>query len=194
MRKKSKKLVSMFSLSLIISALICPNAKAAENNVSADLPKTAEEQMLELRMQDEGPDLTKGELLEEVWGTEKDGTPYVERTYVKIPVGRTMTRFRTYTKTKSYGATGSVEVTAMFAWNTEAQKAYVLQPSGKFNAGGGIDYTENERVTMSGTGTAKASATYSIVVHRDMGIAGPTTYSVTMTCDYKGNCTGTLVS
>ncbi|MCI9067406.1 MAG: hypothetical protein HFI65_01770 [Lachnospiraceae bacterium] len=184
----------MLSLSLLAGALICPHVKAAEGSTPVNMAKTAEERMTELRMQDEGPDFTKGQLLEEAWGMEEDGTPYVERTYVKIPVGRAMTRFRTYTKTKSYGATGSVEVTAMFAWNTEMKKAYVLQPSGKFNAGGGIDHTENERVTMSGTGTEKASATYSIVVHRYMGVTGPATYSVTISCDYKGNCTGNLVS
>lgn len=126
----------------------------------------ADQRMTELQLQDAGPDLSKGKLISEYRGTEEDGTPYVERTFVKDNVvdSRAISSYKTYTKTKSYGATGSVEVTAAFAWDTAAKKAYVKNVSGKYNNGGGVSQTKNSSATSSGNGSTKASAKYSIDV------------------------------
>lgn len=148
--------------------------------------------IMELKLQDAGPDLSKGELVSEYWATEEDGTPYVERTYISNDdAARAKTDYKKYYKDRSYGATGWVEVRAEFAWDTAAQKAYVKNVTGDYHNGGGVSQTRNESKTSSGNGTAKASAKYSIEVDKNLG--GWTTYSVTMTCDYKGNCNGDLV-
>lgn len=140
--------------------------------------------MQELKQQDPGPDSTCGVLISEHWAYENDGTPYVERIYVKnLPLRAS--NYAHYTKTKSYGATGSVQVEADFSWNSSSKTAYSANAIGKYNQGGGVSGTRNPRVSTKGNGTNQASASYSIEVNRNLG--GWATYQVTLYCDYNGH-------
>lgn len=145
--------------------------------------KTTEYTMQDLKSQDSGPDLSNGDLVYEKWAYEDDGTPYVERLYMQNLIYKS-SRSKHYTKTKSYGATGSVQVEADFSWNTSTKKVTVSNVSGRFNRGGGISGTRNAKTSKSGNGTSKASASYSIEVNRNLG--GWATYKVTLYCNYNG--------
>lgn len=98
------------------------NIPVMSNESVANIPMTMEQ----LRVQDSGPDLSKGKLISEVWDTEEDGTPYVERVYEKDDAVNGVKGARakatsgkvTRTKNRNYGAAGSVEVTARFYWNS----------------------------------------------------------------------------
>ena len=156
--------------------------------MAAGVPMTAEMRMEELRKQDTGPDLSKGRLIEEVWGTEEDGTPYVERTYIENIAGNVsivaLTESKRYTKTKSYGATGSVEVSATFTWNTSAKTVYVSDITGDIVNPAGISEIKDKTTSESGNGTSKATAKFSCRVNKNLG--GWATYSVSLSCDYNG--------
>lgn len=181
--KRFKKMVSMFLTALIFSTLIAPQAIAAE------VPMSAEMRIEELRKQDVGPDLSKGRLVEEFWGTEEDGTPYVERTYIENTAGNVsiaaLNGSARYTKTKSYGATGSVEVSATFTWNTSAKTVYVSDVEGDIVNPAGISEITDKTTSTSGNGTSKATAKFSCRVNKNLG--GWSTYSVSLSCDYNGN-------
>lgn len=181
MRNLKRGIAAVLTI-LTASVMLAPQAMAA--NVSTADTDVA---MAQLKMEDTGPDLSKGILVEEVWGTEDDGTPYVERTYVKNGIATLALRATgspTYTKTKSYGATGSVEVTATFKFDSKAKTVYVVSSTGKFNNGGGISEVKNLGTTTSGEGTSKATAKYSCKVNRNLG--GWATYSVSVSCNSAG--------
>ena len=95
-------------------------------------------------------------------------------------------------KEKSYGATGSVSVTAEFAWSGIEKKAYVRSVAGSFRNGGGTSGISDEKAYGSGNGTEQVSATYSVKVNKNLG-GFPSTYKVTMTCTYNGKCDGTQI-
>ena len=96
MRKCKKGMVTILT-ALVVSTIAAPQAMAA--NVPTVDTNAA---MVQLRMEDTGPDLSKGILVEEVWGAEDDGTPYVERTYVKSDVATLRASgTKIYTKTKN---------------------------------------------------------------------------------------------
>ncbi len=178
--KRFKRWIATFLVALTFSSVIVSQSMAAE------MPMTAEERMKELRMQDKGPDFSKGILVEEFWGTEEDGTPYVERTYVKDSgVLLRASGIKTYSKTRDYGATGSVEVTGDFQYDSSAKTVYILSSDGWYNEGGGISGYEDLGTTELNDGSSKATVKYSCKVDRNLG--GKTTYSVSVSCDYKGN-------
>lgn len=180
MRKCKKGMVTILT-ALVVSTIAAPQAMAA--NVPTVDTNAA---MVQLRMEDTGPDLSKGILVEEVWGAEDDGTPYVERTYVKSDVATLRASgTKIYTKAKNYGSTGSVEVTGEFEYDSSAKTVYVISSEGQFNEGGGISDIEDLGTSTSGEGTSKATVKYSCKVNRNLG--GWATYSVSVSCNYNGN-------
>lgn len=177
--KRFKQCTITCLTALIISSATTPPAMASST------PVVASTAMAQLRMEDKGPDLSKGFLISESWGTEEDGTPYVERTYMDYGTALfSASNVRTLNNTKSYGATGSVEVSANFKFDSTEKTVYVVSSSGKFNRGGGISETEDLGTTTSGEGTSKATAKYSCRVNRNLG--GWATYSVSISCNYNG--------
>lgn len=189
--KKFQKRTAVFLMALAASITITPQALAAGTAVSSQT-MASDMSMAQLRIQDKGPDLSKGALVSEVWSTEEDGTPYVERTYVKYSIPNPMKSARAassgsarYTKTKSYGATGAVEVSADFEWDSAAKTVYASGEDGALTNSSGISDVENEQTSTSGNGTSKATVKFSCRVNRNIG--GWTTYSVSVSCNYKGS-------
>lgn len=166
---------------------------AAPQVMAADVAMTAEGRMEELKILDQGSDFTKGALVSENWGTEEDGTPYVERTYIAEinKDTRAITGSGRFVKTRNYGATGSVNVYATFSWDRTAQRTYVSNVSGNYYNGGGVSETGSPASTYGGNGTSNAWAQFSIRVNRNLG--GWTTYSVIMNCNYTGSCDGSRI-
>lgn len=176
-----KKCMTVVLMTLTVSSVIAPQAMAA-NGLSVNTNAA----MIQLRMEDSGPDFSKGTLVEEFWGVEDDGTPYVERTYIKGESAMLRASgVKTYTKTKNYGATGSVEVTGEFEYDSSAKTVYVLSESGAYNQGGGVSEYQDLGTTTSGDSSSKATVKYRCKVHRNLG--GWTTYSVSVSCNYRGN-------
>ena len=183
--KKLKKCTTALLVGLTVSIVAAPQAMAA-NTSSANTSVDTNTAIAQLRMEDKGPDLSKGILVEEFWGMEEDGTPYVERTYVSNEAATLRAAgAKTYTKTKSYGSTGSLEVTGKFEYDSVAQTVYVLSEDGRYNSGGGISDYEDLGTTTSGEGSSKATVKYSCKVNRNLG--GWATYSVSVSCNYLGN-------
>lgn len=179
--KKWKKSIAAVLMTLTMSAMATPQAMAA----SAP-PADTNAAMIQLRMADTGADFSKGILVDEFWGFEDDGTPYVERTYISVKnsISRSpMTK--EFTKTKDYGATGSVEVTGEFEYDSSAKTVYVLSSSGEFHESGGVSEYEDLGTSTSGEGSTKATVKYRCRVNKNLG--GWSTYSVSVSCNYSGN-------
>lgn len=177
--RKIKRWIAVFSAVLTISPLSVLQAAAAEKT-------DADNAMEQLRMEDEGPDLSEGMLISEVWETEEDGTPYVERIYMKEStdaVTRATTTPKQFMKEKYYGTRGKLRVYAYFSWDTSAKKVYVSNITGKIVDGAGMSGIKSESATPSGNGTAKATATYSCEPNFYLGSG---TWTVSMSCDYNG--------
>ncbi|GLB29458.1 hypothetical protein LAD12857_13810 [Lacrimispora amygdalina] len=184
--RKIKKWTTLFLMTLTVSTVTAPQAMADNSLAITNVPMASNAAMAQLRMEDKGPDFSKGSLISEVWGTEEDGTPYVERTYIEHNAALLRaSKSKKYTKTKSYGATGSVEVSARFEYDSAERTVYVFDESGSYNQGGGVSDVEDYGTTTSGDGTSKATAKYSCRVNRNLG--GWATYSVSVSCNYKGN-------
>lgn len=184
--KKFKKCTAMFLTALAISTVSAPLTFASDASVSV-IKVDASSAMAQLRMEDQGPDFSKGILIDECWGVEGDGTPYVERTYIKnnLSILSSLSHgTRTFTKTKKYGSTGSVEVTGKFEYDSAEKTVYVLEESGSYNQGGGISDLEDLGTSTSGEGSAKATVTYRCRVNRNLG--GWATYSVSVSCNSSG--------
>lgn len=183
--RRIKKWTTLLLLTLTVSTVTAPQAMADNLHAINNVPMTSNAAMAQLRMEDKGPDFSNGSLVSEVWGTEEDGTPYVERTYIQHNFGLLRaSRSVTRTNTKSYGATGSVKVTAVFDCDSAEKTVYVSESSGSFNQGGGVSDVEDYGTTTSGEGTSKATAKYSCRVNRNVG--GWKTYSVSVSCNYNG--------
>lgn len=179
----------MFLTILAIGTVSAPLTFASD--VSASVVKVdAQSAMAQLRMEDPGPDFSKGILIYEYWGTEEDGTPFVERTYEKrnqsilsllspLRASYSVTR----TNRKNYGATGSVEVTGTFECDNVEKTVYVSDGEGTYNQGGGISDYEDLGISTSGEGSTKATVTYRCRVNRNLG--GWATYRVSVSCPYN---------
>lgn len=78
------------------------------------------------------------------------------------------------------------KVTAGWNYNllADTKTVYVYNESGSYNQGGGVSDVEDNGTTTSGDGTSKATAKYSCRVNRNLG--GWATYSVSVSCNYKG--------
>lgn len=178
--KKLQKCTTALLVGLTVSIVAAPQAMAA-NKSSANISVDTNTAVAQLRMEDKGPDLSKGILVEEFWGMEEDGTPYVSNEAATLRAAGV----KTYTKTKSYGTTGSVEVTGEFEYDSVAKTVYVLSEDGQYNPDGGISDYEDLGTTTSGDGSSKATVKYSCKVNRNLG--GWATYSVSVSCNYLGN-------
>lgn len=181
--RKIKKSTTLLLMSLMVSVATAPQVLAASMPEVEDMAMDAEVAMAQLRMEDKGPDFSRGVLISEVWGTEEDGTPYVERTYVNDITSRNAGT-REFTNVKNYGATGSVEVTGVFSFDSVAKTVYVDSCSGQFNEGGGVSSYEDLGTVALNEGSSKASVKYSCRVNKNLG--GKSTYSVKVSCNYKG--------
>ncbi len=183
--RRIKKWTTLFLMTLTVCTVSAPQAMAANLPTATNVTMASNVAMAQLRMEDKGPDFSKGDLVSEVWGTENDGTPYVERTYIKHNAALLRASgVKEYTKTKNYGSTGSVEVSASFEYDSAARTVYVFNESGSYNQGGGVSDVEDNGTTTSGDGTSKATAKYSCRVNRNLG--GWATYSVSVSCNYNG--------
>lgn len=171
-------------MTLTLGSMSSLQVMAAEMPISDEAAVAAMEQ---LRMEDKGPDLSEGELISEVWGFEEDGTPYVERTYMKYnsSVSRLVDTVY-YSRTKTV-ARGTFKVWADFQYDTVAKTVYASNEGGSFKRGGGGELIE-ESTSISGNGTTKAVVTYKCKLDSDLGGTGiMSTYSVSVGCDYNGN-------
>lgn len=180
--KTFKKLIVTILVAVVVFGVNIPPVMASNRPVI-----TSNLAIEKLKMEDSGPDLTKGRLILETLGTEPDGTPYIERVYEHINITHFLlnsSNERTYTATKSYGATGTVEVTATFKFNTLAKEVYVKSSSGRLINGAGYSQFVDLGTSTSGEGTKKATAKYSCKINRNLG--GWATYSVSVSCNYKG--------
>lgn len=183
--RRIKKWTTLFFLTLTVSTVTAPQVMAANLPTSTNVTMASSVAMSQLRMEDKGPDLSKGDLVFEFWGTEKDGTPYVERTYIEHKVALLRaSAVKKYTKTKNYGATGSVEVSASFEYDSVAKTVYAYNETGSYNQGGGVSEVEDNGTTTTGNGSSKATVKYSCRVNKNLG--GWSTYSVKVSCNYKG--------
>lgn len=180
--KNLKKWMAALLTGITIFSMMAMPVMAAENETAL---KPTDLRMAQLKLEERGVDLSKGELISEYWGREEDGTPYVERLYiVHDSLSARSPENINYKKTKDYGATGYVEVIGYFTYDTAAQTVHVRKVEGGLYDKAGISSTRNEQKYSKNEGTKIATAVYSIEVNRNLG--GWTTYSVSVTCDYRG--------
>lgn len=182
-----KKFKKIFTTALML--MVALSITAAPVMASSTLPVDSELPVENLDMEIPDVDLSKGILIEEKWGEEEDGTPFLERIYVK-PDYNLYHRFRgyeevEYTGTKWYGATGTAEVTAMFKYSIDEQKVYVESARGRLVNGAGYSQFVDLGISTSGEGTKKAKATYSCKINRHLG--GWVTYRANVMCNYDGS-------
>ena len=183
MRKIRKFFVTALMLigafSMTISPVMADSASSLESDPA----------IMTLKIEVPQPDFSKGILIKESWGKEQDGTPYLERIYIKNDYSNGYELLKgnnkvTYTGTRWYGATGTAEVTATFRFYISEQKVYVESASGRLVDGAGYSEFVDLGISTSGEGTKKAKATYSCKINRHLG--GWVTYSASVGCKYDG--------
>lgn len=147
----------------------------------------------EFRKQDNGPDLSNGDLVSELWSVDEDGTPYVHRVYKKAiddlsdvaPVSLPGAILRGVT---DYGAIGYVWVSGHFTWDSKAKKTYVTELSGDFKNEGGVSSITDRKKSSSGNGTERATATFTCKIERNLG--GSKNCKASVWCEYTGRNNG----